>query len=159
MQRIVEELRSLEAHGVSDKVAQKLIDAGVAGLGHILEMTDEDLQQVEGVGPKTAEKIREAAALAKQGWDQKDAEEAARLEAERAEQDRLAAEQAEEERRQAEEAAAAEAAAAEPETGEEPGTESAAPATGGEASEEAPEPAGQGVAKASGQGGESDGER
>src|SRR5215475_2500590 len=33
MARIVEELRSLEAHGVGDKTAQKLIDAGVAGLG------------------------------------------------------------------------------------------------------------------------------
>src|SRR5712671_6953279 len=61
MERIVAELRSLEPHGVSDKVIQSLIDAGVAGLAHILEMTDEDLQQVEGVGPKTAEKIREAA--------------------------------------------------------------------------------------------------
>src|SRR6187431_1132392 len=72
MQRIVEELRSLEPHGVSDKVAQSLIDAGVAGLAHILEMTDEDLQQVEGVGPKTAEKIREAATTAKAEWDKKD---------------------------------------------------------------------------------------
>src|SRR5207237_3770727 len=94
MQRIVEELRSLEAHGVSDKVAQKLIDAGVAGLAHILQMTDEELQQIEGVGPKTAEKIREAAGVAKAEWDRKDAEEAARVEAERAEAERLAAEQA-----------------------------------------------------------------
>src|SRR5262249_51668627 len=98
MQRIVEELRSLEGHGVSDKVAQALIDAGVAGLGHLLEMTDEDLQQLDGVGPKTAEKIREAASAAKAEWDRKDAEEAARVEAERAEAERLAAEQAEEER-------------------------------------------------------------
>src|SRR5947209_3173957 len=103
MQRIVEELRSLEAHGVSDKVAQKLIDAGVAGLAHVLEMTDEELQQIEGVGPKTAEKIREAATTAKAEWDRKDAEEAARVEAERAEAERVAAEQAEEERRLAEE--------------------------------------------------------
>src|SRR6188474_1337689 len=109
MQRIVEELRSLEPHGVSDKVAQSLIDAGVAGLAHILEMTDEDLQQVEGVGPKTAEKIREAATAAKAEWDKKDAEEAARAEAERVESERLAAEQAEEERRLAEEQVLAEA--------------------------------------------------
>ena len=81
MERIVAELRSLEEHGVSDKVAQSLIDAGVAGLAHILEMTDEDLQQVEGVGVKTAEKIREAASAAKVDWDRKDAEEAARVEA------------------------------------------------------------------------------
>ena len=89
-----------------DKVAQSLIDAGVAGLAHILEMTDEDLQQVEGVGPKTAEKIREAATTAKAEWDKKDAEEAARVEAERVEAERLAAEQAEEDRRLAEEQAA-----------------------------------------------------
>ena len=82
MQRIVEELRSLEPHGVSDKVAQKLIDAGVAGLAHILEMTDEDLQQIEGVGPKTAEKIRaRPPTAAKAEWDKRDAEEAARVEA------------------------------------------------------------------------------
>src|SRR5713101_3464917 len=111
MQRIVEELRSLEPHGVSEKVIQSLIDAGVAGLAHILEMTDEDLQQVEGVGPKTAEKIREAATTAKAEWDKKDAEEAARVEAERVESERLAAEQAEEDRRLAEEQALAEQAA------------------------------------------------
>src|SRR5436190_7172478 len=116
MERIVAELRSLEPHGVTDKVAQSLIDAGVAGLAHILEMTDEDLQQVEGVGPKTAEKIREAATAAKAEWDRKDAEEAARVEAERVEAERVeaervAAEQAEEERRLAEEQAAAEQAA------------------------------------------------
>jgi Holliday junction resolvasome RuvABC DNA-binding subunit len=154
MQRIVEELRSLEPHGVSDKVAQSLIDAGVAGLAHILEMTDEDLQQVEGVGPKTAEKIREAATAAKAEWDKKDAEEAARVEAERVESERLAAEQAaeqaEEERRLAEEQALAEQAEAEPAEG--------APAAPEGVSEETPEPATQSVADGS-QGGKADGER
>jgi N utilization substance protein A len=148
MQRIVEELRSLEPHGVSDKVAQSLIDAGVAGLGHILEMTDEDLQQVEGVGPKTAEKIREAATAAKAEWDKKDAEEAARLEAERAEAERVAAEQAEEERRLAEEQALAEQAEG----------ESAEASAAEGASEETAEPATQSVAEGS-QGGKADGER
>src|SRR4029453_10944132 len=125
MQRIVEELRSLEPHGVSDKVARSLIDAGVAGLAHILEMTDEDLQQVEGVGPKTAEKIREAATTAKAEWDKKDAEEAARVEAAR-----VAAEQGEKERRLAEEQALAEAEPAEgapAEGASAPGEEGAAP--------------------------------
>jgi len=152
MQRIVEELRSLEPHGVSDKVAQSLIDAGVAGLSHILEMTDEDLQQVEGVGPKTAEKIREAATTAKAEWDKKDAEEAARAEAERVESERLAAEQAEEERRLAEEQAQAEQAE-QAETAET--AETAAPES---ASEETAEPATQSVADGS-QGGKADGER
>src|SRR5881396_544204 len=108
MQRVVEELRSLE--GVGEKTIQKLIDVGVGGLEHLLAMTDEELTSIEGVGPKTVEKIREAATLAKQEWDRRDAEEAARQEAER-----LAAEQAaaeEEARRQAEEQAAAEAEAA-----------------------------------------------
>ncbi len=171
MQRIVEELRSLEAHGVSDKVAQKLIDAGVAGLAHVLEMTDEELQQIEGVGPKTAEKIREAAAESKAEWDKKDAEEAARaeaerVEAERVEAERLAAEQAEEERRLAEEQALAEQEAEGAPAGEE-GAEGSEAAGGSEAAEaaapeaaleEAAAPAGSTVAEGS-QGGKADGER
>src|SRR5688572_19912835 len=90
--KMVEELKSLEARGVPDKVIQKLIDLGVQGVTHLLEISQEELQSVEGVGPKTAEKLREAAAEAKAEWDQKDAEENARLEA--AEAARLAAEQA-----------------------------------------------------------------
>ena len=96
MARIVDEVRSLERYGISEKIAQKLVDAGVAGLAHLLEMTDEDMTVVEGVGPKTAEKIREAAIQAKVEWDELDAE-----------AERLAAEQA-----AADEAAAAEEAAA-----------------------------------------------
>src|SRR5262245_28852699 len=104
MARIVEELKSLP--GVSDKVSQALIDAGVAGIEHILQMSDDELTSIEGIGPKTAEKVRAAAAEAKTEWDRRDAEEASRQEAER-----LAAEQAaaEEAQRLAEEAAAAEA--------------------------------------------------
>jgi N utilization substance protein A len=105
MQRIVEELHSLEPHGVSEKVAQSLIDAGVGGLAHLLDMTDEEVCQVEGIGPKTAEKIREAATVAKAEWDTRDAEEAARQQAEQAAAD-------EEARRQAEEQALADAQAA-----------------------------------------------
>jgi N utilization substance protein A len=92
MARMVEELKSLEARGVPDKVIQKLIDLGVQGVTHLLEISQEELESVEGVGPKTAEKIREAAAEAKAEWDQKDAEEQARQEA--AEAARVAAEQA-----------------------------------------------------------------
>jgi len=114
MARIVDELRSLEPHGVSEKTIQKLIDSGIAGVGHLLEMTDEDLTSLEGIGLKTAEKIREAATTAKAEWDQKDAAyEAERLEAERlaaeqaAEAERVAAEQtAEAERLEAERLAA-----------------------------------------------------
>jgi N utilization substance protein A len=118
MERIVEELRSLP--DVGDKTTQKLIDAGVGGIAHILEMTDEDLCSIEGIGPKTAEKIRAAAQEAKVVWDKRDAEELARFEAERAAQEAAAAAAAE---AAAAEAAAAEAAAAEaaegaPEAGE-----------------------------------------
>jgi N utilization substance protein A len=83
MARIVDELRSLE--GVADKTVQSLIDAGVQGLGHILEMTVEDLTTIEGLGPKTAEKIQAAAAEAKLAWDRYDAEEEARIAAEQGE--------------------------------------------------------------------------
>jgi N utilization substance protein A len=108
MARIVDELRSLEPHGVAEKTIQKLIDSGVAGIGHLLEMTAADLVTIEGIGEKTAEKVLEAAALAKVEWDQRDAEaEAERALAERVEEARVAAELAE-----AAEAATAEAAAA-----------------------------------------------
>jgi transcription termination/antitermination protein NusA len=144
MQRIVEELRSLE--GVGEKTIQKLIDVGVGGLDHLLGMTDEEITTIEGIGPKTAEKIREAATAAKQEWDRRDAEEAARQEAER-----LAAEQAaaeEEARRQAEEQSAAEEQAAAEEAEPAP-----APVT------EPTEPAVSAAGNDSGQGGEPDGER
>jgi N utilization substance protein A len=148
MERIVEELRSLE--GVSATVVQKLIDSGMAGLAHILEMTDEELCQIEGIGPKTAEKIREAATAAKVEWDRKDAEEAARVEAERVEAERLAAEQAEEDRRLAEEQLAAEQLAAEQAEAETDGG-ATAPAEGEAASDEA--------VAVSDHGGKPDGER
>jgi N utilization substance protein A len=51
MARMVEELRSLD--GVGEKVVQSLIDAGIQGLPHLLEMSDEDLLSLEGIGPKT----------------------------------------------------------------------------------------------------------
>jgi N utilization substance protein A len=148
MARIVEELKSLEAHGVGEKTAQRLVDAGIQGLAHVLQMSDDELCSLEGIGPKTAEKIREAAVVAKVEWDKRDAEEAERLEAER-----LAAEQAAEEeaRRLAEEQAAAEAAEA-----------AAAEAA---AAEGVPEPSQEMEAKAvaeppaASEGGEPDGER
>jgi NAD-dependent DNA ligase len=166
MARIVDELRSLEAHGVSDKVVQKLIDSGLAGLAHVLEMSDEDLTSLEGIGPKTAEKVREAATAAKAEWDARDAAwEAERVEAERlaaeeaAEAERLAAEEAAEAERVA--AQEAEAAEAEPQAapeGPEPASSSEAPAGA------APEPAAEGAAATvaggeSGEGGEADGQR
>jgi N utilization substance protein A len=84
MARMVDELKSLERYGVSEKMVQKLIDAGVAGLYHVLEMSDDEMTVIEGIGPKTAEKIREAATQAKVEWDAFDAEEAERLAIEQA---------------------------------------------------------------------------
>jgi transcription termination/antitermination protein NusA len=158
MARIVDELRSLQ--GVGDKTIQKLIDAGIAGLAHLLEMTDDELCQIEGVGPKTAEKIREAAAEAKEDWDRRDAEAAEQLAAEQAaaeEAERLAAEQAaaEEAERLAAEQAAEEnagAPAGETEAGE---SEGVADETGASAGAE---PAAEGGSRAEGEG-EPDGER
>ena len=104
MARAVDELRSLERTGSARRSVQKLVEAGVHGLAHLLEMTDEELSAIEGVGPKTVEKIREAAAQAKLEWDAHDAaEEAERLAAEAG----GPAEQAEQE---AEQAAAEQAA-------------------------------------------------
>jgi N utilization substance protein A len=84
MARMVEELKSLERFGVSEKMTQKLVDAGVGGLAHLLEMSDDELTVIDGVGPKTAEKIREAAVQCKVEWDELDAAEAERLAAEQA---------------------------------------------------------------------------
>jgi N utilization substance protein A len=109
MARVVDELKSLPH--VGEKTIQKLIDAGVQGLGHILEMTDEQICSVEGIGPKTAEKIRQAAEEAKLEWDKRDAEDAARYAAEQAAAEQAAAEQAAAEQAAAEQAAAEQAAA------------------------------------------------
>jgi len=165
MTRIVDELRSLK--GVGDKTIQKLIDAGVAGLAHVLEMTDEELCSVDGVGPKTAEKIRNAAAVAKVEWDQRDAEEDARLAAEeaaRVEAEEAARAEAEEAARvEAEEAArveAEEAARAEAEGSEASAeTEEAAgdPGEEGETDEASGETASS--TDGDGEGGEPDGQR
>jgi N utilization substance protein A len=112
MARIVDELRSLADHGVAEKAIQKLIDAGVGGLGHLMEMAEEELTAIEGIGPKTAEKIREAAGEMRQEWERRDAEEAARLEAQRLADEQYAAEELAREQEAAEELAREQEAAA-----------------------------------------------
>jgi crotonobetainyl-CoA:carnitine CoA-transferase CaiB-like acyl-CoA transferase len=102
MARAVDEIRSLERHGVGEKTVQKLVETGIHGLAHLLEMSDDELVGIEGVGPKTVEKIREAATQAKLEWDDRDSAEEA---------ERQAAEQAQAEQDAAEAAAATEAAA------------------------------------------------
>src|SRR6185503_10988810 len=110
MARAVDEIRSLEQHGVGEKVVQKLVEAGVHGLAHLAEMTDEDLGGLEGLGPKTVEAVREAAALAQKDWDARDAAEAERFAAEQAAAEQAAAEQAAADQAAADQAAAEQAA-------------------------------------------------
>jgi transcription termination/antitermination protein NusA len=105
MARIVDELRSLP--DVNEKIIQKLIDAGIGGIDHLQQMTDEELLSIEGIGEKTIEKIREAAVTARADWDKRDADELARQEGERVAAEAEAAEA------EAAEAAALAAAAAE----------------------------------------------
>ncbi len=151
MARAVDEIRSLERHGVGEKTVQKLVEAGIHGLAHLVEMSDENLLAIEGVGPKTVEKIREAAAQARQEWDERDAaEEAERLAAEQAQADQDAADA---------EAAAAEAAAAEAAAAEAAAAEAAAAEAAAAGAPDAA-PAAEGTAAGqSGEEGGTDGER
>jgi N utilization substance protein A len=125
MARAVDEVRSLSRHGVDEAVVSRLVESGVAGLAHVLEMGAEELVDAAGIEAGDVEALREAAAQARAEWDEHDAA---------AEAERLAAEQAEAEAEQAEaDAAAAEATAAAegPETPEAAAGE--APQTGDEA--------------------------
>jgi N utilization substance protein A len=156
MARAVDEIRSLERHGVGEKTVQKLVETGIHGLAHLLEMSDDELVAIEGVGPKTVEKIREAATQAKVEWNDRDsAEEAERLAAEQAQAEQDAAEA---------EAAVAEAAAAEAAAVEAAAAEAAAGQVATAADAGAPEAGGaeapQGTsAGQSGEEGGTDGER
>ncbi|MEK7219933.1 MAG: transcription termination factor NusA [candidate division NC10 bacterium] len=47
--------------GVGEKLAARLVAAGYAGLAALAEATPEALQEIEGIGPKSAEKILQAA--------------------------------------------------------------------------------------------------
>jgi len=95
MARAVDEVRSLEQHGVDEAVVRALVEAGVHGLGHLLEMSDEELSAIDGAGPERVEAIREAAAQAKADWEAHDAaEEAERLAAEQAQAEQDAADAA-----------------------------------------------------------------
>jgi N utilization substance protein A len=123
MARAADEIRSLARHGLSEERVQQLVQAGVGGLGHLLEMPDEELTAVEGIDAEGVEEIREAAARARVEWDEHDAAaEAERVAAEQAMADQEAAEQeaaeAQAAEQQAAEQQAAEAQAAEPQAAE-----------------------------------------
>jgi N utilization substance protein A len=134
MARAVDEIRSLERHGVSEKTVQKLVEAGVHGLAHLLEMSDDDLGAVEGVGPRTIERIREAATQARLEWEARDAaEEAERAAAEQAQAEQSQAQQGPQEQAPAGQEAAGAEAVAQPATtvAEAPHTAPAAEGTQG----------------------------
>jgi N utilization substance protein A len=103
MARAVDEVRSLSRHGIAEATVQRLVDSGVGGLAHLLELPDEELVDVAGIDAQELESIREAAAQARIEWDERDAE--------AAEAERLAAEQAAAEQAAAEQAAAEQVAA------------------------------------------------
>src|SRR5512147_3292016 len=60
MARAVDEVRSLGRHGIGERTVQRLIDAGVAGLDQLLEMSDDELAGVEGISQEAVESLREA---------------------------------------------------------------------------------------------------
>jgi len=131
MARAADEIRSLARHGLSEERVQQLVQAGVGGLGHLLEMPDEELTAVEGIDAEGVEEIREAAARARVEWDEHDAAaEAERVAAEQAMADQEAAEQeaaeAQAAEQQAAEAQAAEQQAAEAQAAEQQAAEAQA---------------------------------
>jgi N utilization substance protein A len=127
MARAADEIRSLVRHGLSDERVQLLVQAGVGGLGQLLEMPDEELTAVEGIDAEAVEEIREAAARARVEWDEHDAAvEAERVAAEQAVAEQEAAEQ------QAAEQEAAEQQVAEQQGAEQQAAEAEGKAPGGE---------------------------
>ncbi len=58
------DLRLAEVPGVGEKLADRLIEAGVDSCRKLADASDEVLVQVEGIGPKTAQKLIEAAKAA-----------------------------------------------------------------------------------------------
>ncbi|MBI2883267.1 MAG: transcription termination/antitermination protein NusA [Candidatus Methylomirabilis oxyfera] len=58
------DLRLAELPGVGEKLADRLIEAGVDSCRKLADASDEALVQVEGIGPKTAQKLIEAAKAA-----------------------------------------------------------------------------------------------
>ncbi|HYB52365.1 MAG TPA: transcription termination factor NusA [Thermoanaerobaculia bacterium] len=55
-----------EIAGIGEKTAEKLVEAGVATLGDLLDKSAEELAEIPGIGEKSAEKILEAARAAEQ---------------------------------------------------------------------------------------------
>jgi len=60
----------LELEGISEKMTEALREAGFRSAKAIREAGDDDLLQVQGVGPKTLEKIRAAAGPGEEGGEE-----------------------------------------------------------------------------------------
>ncbi len=62
--------------GVGEKTAERLVEAGVATLGDLIEKSAAELAEIPGIGDKSAEKILEAARAAEQSLSSEEQEEA-----------------------------------------------------------------------------------
>src|SRR5712691_3011896 len=81
MERMARDMREMEGlEGVGEKTIQRLMESGLHSLDAIFEAQIEGLTQVQGIGPKTAEKILAAAEVGLQRRAER--EEAERLQAE-----------------------------------------------------------------------------
>jgi N utilization substance protein A len=47
-------------YGLGDKLAEKLVESGIATVEKLGSMTPEELEEIQGIGPKMVEKIQEA---------------------------------------------------------------------------------------------------
>jgi len=63
-QKLVEKtsaLEQLKEKGISDKIIDLIVQAGISNIQKLSELKVDDLTTLPGIGPKTAEKIIEAA--------------------------------------------------------------------------------------------------
>jgi N utilization substance protein A len=61
-QKVEQQTSALEQlNGISDKIIDLLVQAGLTNIKKIAELTIDDLTTLPGIGPKTAEKIISAA--------------------------------------------------------------------------------------------------
>jgi N utilization substance protein A len=63
-----------EIPGIGEKTGERLVEAGIATLGDLLDRSVEDLSRLPGVGEKTAEKLLEAARSAEESLSAEPAE-------------------------------------------------------------------------------------
>jgi N utilization substance protein A len=95
MERMVRDAREIESlDGVTPKMLEKLNEAGYRNIDQILAAGVDGLNQVQGIGPKTAEKIQAAAQLMLEGRAQREEEERLQREQEVADEEARRAQEA-----------------------------------------------------------------